>query len=564
MKKNSLISFFLLLPLVISAQDLSFETGEGYPLTANDAKHPCITEEEYKQIEQQCADNVKLLELNNAHQKTMTTLLDFPLKSANGFKDCGYYYISNYADHDAASPGIQDWNCGNVTYDGHRGTDISTAPYPFYKLLNDEVEVIAAAAGTIIAKADGNFDKNCALNNLPANYIVIQHADNSRAFYYHMKMNSVTTKTIGQTVSVAEYLGIVGSSGNSDGPHLHFEIWSGATANTLQDPFAGSCNTLNATSWWANQKPYTEPAILKAQMNNVPPVFPACPTTESSNEDSCFAAGASARFYIFMRNATSSLTANMQIINPNGSIFSSWTYTNANNYKFLYAFSTRVLPSVAGTYTFEATYDGVSCSKIFTINCVATPTTEPGTAPNAPLNLTAANNGSLTNNITWTDNSNDEDNFVLYYNKGGVSNYTVLATLPANTTTYTHTGLSYTTTYCYQTTATNSAGTSAFSNTACATTPANGTGITEQNFLNLNTQVFPNPTSGEVMLQFPLLGAEARIEVINSMGEIVQSTKQAVNKNNLLIQLPKEKGLYFIKVTAGANNISTVKKVVVE
>src|SRR5690606_3044329 len=159
-------------------------------------------------------------------------------------------------------------------------------------------------------------------------------------------------------------------------------------------------------------------------------------------------AGASARFYIFMRNATSSLTANMQIINPNGSIFSSWTYTNANNYKFLYAFSTRVLPSVAGTYTFEATYDGVSCAKIFTINCVATPTTEPGTAPNAPLNLTAANNGSLTNNITWTDNSNDEDNFVLYYNKGGVSNYTVLATLPANTTTYTHTGLSYTTTYC--------------------------------------------------------------------------------------------------------------------
>ena len=50
------------------------------------------------------------------------------------------------------------------------------------------------------------------------------HADGSVAWYGHMKAGSLTNKAVGQTVSSGEYLGIVGSSGNSTGPHLHFGI----------------------------------------------------------------------------------------------------------------------------------------------------------------------------------------------------------------------------------------------------------------------------------------------------------------------------------------------------
>jgi hypothetical protein len=348
----------------------SIDEGGEYPIGRNDANHPCITPEQYKIIEKQCADNIKLLGLENVGKKnTTTTLFNWPLKTANGLNDCSYYYIGNYLDQDATSPGIKDWNCGSVTYDGHQGTDICIYPYPFYKMDNNQVEVIAAAPGTIINRVDGNFDKNCDWSNGNANYITIQHADGSVAMYWHLKLNSLTSKQIGQTVVSGEYLGIVGSSGASSAPHLHFEVLSGITISTLNDSYSGPCNTLNANSWWAVQKPYSEPAIIQASVHPVLAILPACPATETPNEDSCFAAGTSAKFYIFMRDETIGLVQSMRIVNPNGTTFSSWTHTSTSNYLASYRIFTQTLPTTTGTYIFEAIYNGVTCSKSFKINC---------------------------------------------------------------------------------------------------------------------------------------------------------------------------------------------------
>ena len=346
------------------------ETGGAYALSNNSASNPCISDAEYDYIKQQCDRNIALLGLSTSPARS-TVSLAWPLREANGLQDCSYYRIAAYVDEDTTA-GIKDWNCGSNTYNTHRGTDIATYPYPFFKMDNNQVEVIAAAPGTILFKSDTSFDKNCNGSTSQANFVVIQHTDGTLAYYFHMKKNSVTTKGVGQTVALGEYLGVVGSSGDATGPHLHFEVRT-STANTdFKDPWFGSCNHLNNSSWWTVQKDYTEAAIVKTQVGLTDPLFPACPITESPNEDTCIPLAASAKFNIIFRNETSGLTANMRIIKPDGSNLSAWVHNSTNSYSGSSYSYTRTMPSVAGSYVFEAVYNGDTCSKVFQVACGAT------------------------------------------------------------------------------------------------------------------------------------------------------------------------------------------------
>lgn len=374
-------TFFTLFLCIFSytgfAQNAETESeGSAYPMEVNDAAHPCITPQQYELIEKTCIENRKLLGLPLGEQRSAnTTSLSWPLRPAANLHDCSYYAISAGVDHDTTAVGIKDYNCGIKTYDGHRGTDIPTYPFHFHKMDSSQVEVIAAAAGTILYKLDGNFDRNCGTNNLDANAIIIAHADGSQTHYWHMKNGSLTSKTVGQTVTAGEYLGVVGSSGNSSGPHLHFEVWSGSTVSTLVDPYSGTCNLMNANSWWASQKPYNDPTAIKVSVNTTDIVVPVCPGSETLNESNSFTIpfqgpGLSpgyAKFYLFLRDETSGKTANMSILNPNGSTFNSWTYTSNTSYNASYRAFSKLLPTTAGTYTFTATYNGTTCSTTFNI-----------------------------------------------------------------------------------------------------------------------------------------------------------------------------------------------------
>ncbi|MBP8192107.1 MAG: peptidoglycan DD-metalloendopeptidase family protein [Chitinophagales bacterium] len=386
---NLLLLLLLFCCICLNAQnnaDASIPSGGEYIYEKNDAAHPCISAQEYQLLDAEIAQNNQLLHLNNGQQnRIMTTLFSWPLKAAAGFTECGFHFIGAFVDQNTAATSIQDFNCGSNTYDGHKGTDIAVFPYGFYKMDNNQVEVVAAAAGTIIGKSDGNYDRNCSSNNLTANYIIIQHADGSEALYWHMKKNSVTTKSVGQTVVTGEYLGVVGSSGSSSGPHLHFEVWSGSTNATRQDPYSGTCNALNSNSWWITQKPAIDPAVLKVSANTTDLVMSACPATEIPNESTSFTIpfqGAGlpagyAKFYIFLRDATIGSTIDLKILNPNGTIFNNWTYSPTTFYKASYWGWSKSLPTTAGTYKFQATYNGITCTQNFDIVTSATATITP-------------------------------------------------------------------------------------------------------------------------------------------------------------------------------------------
>jgi len=98
-------------------------------------------------------------------------------------------------------------------------------------------------------------------------------------------------------------------------------------------------------------------------------------------------------------------------------------------------------------------------------------TTAPPTAPGAPSNLSATAISSTQINLAWTDNSTNEDGFRVERCSGaGCTNFVQIAQLGSNVSSYSNTGLIAATNYSYRVRAFNSAGDSANSSTASATT----------------------------------------------------------------------------------------------
>jgi hypothetical protein len=166
-----------------------------------------------------------------------------PLSMPTTPDHAGFFYPTAYRDH-----GGQDWACGSIYYSGHRGTDLGVGGFAG---MDAGRNVVAAAAGTVDYTTDGFFDR-CSTGGCPGgggfgNYVRVAHADGTHTYYGHLKQWSVAVST-GDTVACGQLLGQAGSSGNSTGPHLHFEPRSGGTSF---DPFAGSCAP--GTSSWIEQ-----------------------------------------------------------------------------------------------------------------------------------------------------------------------------------------------------------------------------------------------------------------------------------------------------------------------
>ncbi len=94
-------------------------------------------------------------------------------------------------------------------------------------------------------------------------------------------------------------------------------------------------------------------------------------------------------------------------------------------------------------------------------------------APDAPSALTATAAPNLEIDLAWTDNSTDELHFELQRSTLSGRAFNTIATLPADTTTYTDTAPLTDTTYHYRVKATNTNGDSFYTNIANATATSN-------------------------------------------------------------------------------------------
>lgn len=95
--------------------------------------------------------------------------------------------------------------------------------------------------------------------------------------------------------------------------------------------------------------------------------------------------------------------------------------------------------------------------------------TTPQVAPNAPSGLTATTVSTTQINLKWTDNAGNETGYQVERSQNG-TNFTKIADLTANVTTYQSTGLAPATEYYHRVRAVNAIGASAYSNTGSAKT----------------------------------------------------------------------------------------------
>jgi len=111
---------------------------------------------------------------------------------------------------------------GNMWSSTHSGQDFAVA---------SGTQVVAAHGGTVV-KAGGN-----GAGDGPAygNAIVIKHGNGTYSQYAHLSRIDVK---VGQVVATGQHIARSGNTGNSSGPHLHFEIRTSANYGSAVDPVA--------------------------------------------------------------------------------------------------------------------------------------------------------------------------------------------------------------------------------------------------------------------------------------------------------------------------------------
>ncbi len=247
------VSGLLTLILVIVGPAGAQQDSGGFVAGGNDAvlppmlAQPCIPDGERAELERWMrrldASLPDASRTPNAARRSFPLFEFYPI----GGDIYGDLFLNNYTDLNAGDPGVLDWDCGDHTYHTHRGHDVGIKTFEEQFI---GVPIFAALPGEVIGTDDGHFDQNRVWANQPANYVIIDHGDiepGLRTFYWHMRNGSVLPE-VGERVEAGQQIGLVASSGNSDGPHLHFEVWrNGSWVETMSGP----CSPFE--SMWANQ-----------------------------------------------------------------------------------------------------------------------------------------------------------------------------------------------------------------------------------------------------------------------------------------------------------------------
>ena len=115
--------------------------------------------------------------------------------------------------------GVLGWpvpSCGSIS------SGYGTRYHPIYKVYRKHQGVdIGGGYGANIVAADSGTVITSAYSSSYGNYVVISHGNGMTTLYAHMSSRKVKE---GASVTKGQLIGLIGSTGVSTGPHLHFEV----------------------------------------------------------------------------------------------------------------------------------------------------------------------------------------------------------------------------------------------------------------------------------------------------------------------------------------------------
>jgi Peptidase family M23 len=186
---------------------------------------------------------------------TPSPLLVYPVAGSVGVDVTIPYYV----DLDPSGT-KRDFHCNDLTFNGHSGHD------PYIRSFTEQrigVPVFAVRDGVVIDVRRGHPDENTTNQTSDvANYVVIRHDDDEVSQYAHLRKDIPVQ--LGDTVTAGTQIGWVGSSGQSLGPHIHFEVRHN---DVPVEPMAGPCRP--GPSLLPHQPPvFDEPILVGTTFSN--------------------------------------------------------------------------------------------------------------------------------------------------------------------------------------------------------------------------------------------------------------------------------------------------------
>ena len=159
--------------------------------------------------------------VENAHKKLVRLMhqsldnLDAAISVETEEKNELFMFLENQKSILACTPSI--WPAKGWPNDGF---GYRKSPFTGKKEFHEGLDISAQKGSPVITPADG-YVSFVGKSNSFGNYITISHGYGYKTRYGHL---SKTLVTKGQAVKRGEKIGLIGSTGRSTGPHLHYEV----------------------------------------------------------------------------------------------------------------------------------------------------------------------------------------------------------------------------------------------------------------------------------------------------------------------------------------------------